>query len=230
MLDPWVALSAIAVATNQIRIGTLVTPVARRRPWKLARETVTLDHLSGGRLILVVGLGSPPDEEFEQLGEERDDHARARRLDEGLEVLTGLWSGEPFTFDGAEFHVKNVTFKPRPLQQPRIPIWVAGMWPHHAPFRRAARWDGVCPMMEQVTPGTFTYPTPVDIQAIVSYVQQHRDSSESFDVTVGVQLPTDPAQARDTIAAFDAAGTTWLLDSAGGPNDLLARLRRGPPP
>ena len=119
MVDPWVALAVMAAATSRIRLGTMVTPLARRRPWKLARETVTLDHLSGGRLILGVGLGFPPEEEFTRLGEDADDRARARKLDEGLAVLTGLWSGEPFSFQGDEFEIDEATFLPRPLQQPR---------------------------------------------------------------------------------------------------------------
>ena len=126
VFDPWVALGAIAARTERVRIGTLVTPVARRRPWKLARETVTLDHLSGGRAILGVGLGYPPDADLELLGEERDDRVRAAKLDEGLEVLTRLWSGEPFDLGGEYFQVRETQFQPAPLQRPRIPIWVAG--------------------------------------------------------------------------------------------------------
>ena len=122
MLDPWVTLAAIAMATERIRFGALVTPLARRRPWTLARETVTLDHLSRGRLIVGAGLGFPVDVEFERLGEETDDRVRAQKLDEGLDILTGLWSGEPFSYQGEHYQLDNVTFLPRPVQQPRIPI------------------------------------------------------------------------------------------------------------
>jgi len=138
VVDPWIALAAIAATTERIRFGTMVTPLPRRRPWKLAREAVSLDHLSGGRLILGVGIGAMP-EEFARFGDEPDPRKRAEMLDEGLEVLTGLWSGEPFSFHGRYYWVEEATLLPRPVQQPRIPIWVAGIWPHKPPFRRAAR-------------------------------------------------------------------------------------------
>jgi probable F420-dependent oxidoreductase len=229
MLDPWVVLAAVATKTSRIRIGTLVTPVPRRRPWKLARETVTLDHMSGGRMTLGVGLGFPADEEYEQLGEEPDDRVRARRLDEGLEVLTGLWSGEPLSFAGEEFHIDNATFLPRPVQEPRIPIWVAGMWPARAPFRRAARWDGVCPMKvdEQGEPQLVM---PEDVETVLAYVQRHRNADGPFEVVVGAALPADdPPRYRDAVAAYEAAGVTWLNESDPEDIDWLeGRVRRGP--
>jgi len=129
--DPWVALSAVACATESVRIGPLVTPLARRRVHKLARETVTLDHLSGGRLVLGVGLGSDSHGELGPFGEESDPRERARLLDDGLERLTAYWGGE---------------FEPSPVQRPRIPIWVAARWPNRRPVRRAARWDGLFPI------------------------------------------------------------------------------------
>ena len=139
--DPWVLMSAVACATSRIRIGALVTPIARRRPIKLAREVVTLDHLSNGRLVFGAGLGAT-DEEFAQFGEDPDRRTRAEKLDEGLDVLAGLWSGEPFSYEGKHYRVDNVTFRPRSVQQPRVPVWIAGHWPYKKPFIRAARWDG----------------------------------------------------------------------------------------
>ena len=122
MVDPWIALAAMAMTTERIRIGTTVTPLPRRHPWKLARETASLDHLSNGRLILGVGLGYPPDAEFSHFGEEANDRIRAAKLDEGLHVLAGLWSGKPFRHDGEHYHIKKMTFLPPVLQVPRIPI------------------------------------------------------------------------------------------------------------
>ena len=138
--DPWLALMAIALATERIRFGTLVTPLARRRPPKLDRETVTLDQASRGRLLLGVGLGYGPsaDPEFAGLGEDSDPVVRAAKLDEGLEVLTGLWSGKPFSHAGQYYQVQETTFLPTPVQTPRIPIWVGGFWPNRRPMRRAA--------------------------------------------------------------------------------------------
>jgi alkanesulfonate monooxygenase SsuD/methylene tetrahydromethanopterin reductase-like flavin-dependent oxidoreductase (luciferase family) len=146
LFDPWVTLGAIAARTERVRIGTMITPLARRRPWKLARETVTLDHLSRGRLILGVGLGYPPDADFELLGEDPDERVRAEKLDEGLELLVGFWKGEPFEFRGKHFRVREAQFLSTPVQRPRIPIWVAGMWPNRAPFRRAVAWEGTFPI------------------------------------------------------------------------------------
>jgi alkanesulfonate monooxygenase SsuD/methylene tetrahydromethanopterin reductase-like flavin-dependent oxidoreductase (luciferase family) len=140
--DPWVALAAMAMKTKKVKLGPIVTPVARRRPWKLARETATLDHLSNGRLILGVGLGWSANE-FEAFGENGEPRIRAQKLDEGLDIITSLWRGKPFSYHGEHFQVKEACFLPSPIQTPRIPIWACGAWgDKKAPFRRAARWDG----------------------------------------------------------------------------------------
>src|SRR5437868_6696888 len=123
--DPWVMLAVMAMSTERIRIGTMITPVSRRRPWKLARETVSLDHLSNGRLILGVGLGAANDDGgFCKVGEAMDLKVRAQRLDEGLQVMSGLWSGQPFSFSGEHYQVQQMTMLPPPVQAPRIPVWV----------------------------------------------------------------------------------------------------------
>src|SRR5262249_5512171 len=129
-IDAWVSLAAAAMRTERIRLGTLLTPVSRRRPWKLASETVTLDHLSNGRLILAGGVGAP-EPGCEACGEVTDRKLRAELLDEGLDILTGLWRGQPFNYDGKHYHVRETSFAPPPppVQQPRIPIWVVGAWP-----------------------------------------------------------------------------------------------------
>src|SRR5215470_15352683 len=147
-VDPWVALAAIAMRTERVRIGALVTPLPRRRPWKVARETVSVDHLCGGRLVFGVGTGSSGGGrvEWEAFAEELNQRARGAMLDEGLAVLVGLWSGQPFNYAGQHYRVTDSQFRPLPLQAPRIPVWVAGYWPHRPPFRRAARWDGVFPL------------------------------------------------------------------------------------
>ncbi len=126
-----------------------VTPFARRCPWKLARETATLDQLSGGRLILGVGLGEPGKAEFEYFGESGEPKVRAAKLDEGLDILTGLWRGKPFSYEGEHFHLKKMSFGSRPVQTPRIPIWVGGFWPNKPPFRQAAKWDCVIPLKKR---------------------------------------------------------------------------------
>lgn len=226
MIDPWVALAAIAAGTERVRIGTMITPVARRRPWKLARETVSVDQLSGGRLILGVGLGGMPQEEHARFGEDADDRVRARRLDEGLDILVGLWSGEPFSYRGQEYQVDGARFLPRPVQEPRIPIWVGGYWPNRKPFRRAAQWDGVTPAKVSATPGGMPgLLMPGDMQEMLDYTLEHRKTDAPFDVAMPAYMPPDPAKAADLADAFEAAGATWLLEWQLSPEALSARLR-----
>ncbi|MGB2694043.1 MAG: LLM class flavin-dependent oxidoreductase [Dehalococcoidia bacterium] len=231
MSDPWVALTAIALATERMRIGTLITPLARRRPWVVARQTVTIDHLSNGRMILGVGLGFPPEAEFAALGEDADDGVRAEKLDEALDIITGLWRGEAFSHAGKHYSIDGATFLPRPVQQPRIPIWVAGVWPNCGPLRRAARWDGVVPLKVGAA-GIETLTQP-DLAEIVRYVHEHRTNDGPFDVVCGGPPPDDdPARLPDLIASFREAGLTWWLGSTGGEPgsfaDLRARVRAGP--
>lgn len=209
VVDPWVAYTAIAMTTQRIRFGPLVTPLPRRRPWKLARETVSLDHLSGGRLILGVGLGGGPAENA-AFGEPYEPKELAGRLDEGLDVLTGLWRGEPFHYEGRYYQVKESLFLPAPLQSPRIPIWVGGFWPHRGPFRRAAKWDGVFPL--NLNQDEFL--SPEQIREIVAYVHGCRGSDTPFDVAhSGFSSGSDPARARDQVAPYAEAGVTWWLDN-----------------
>jgi alkanesulfonate monooxygenase SsuD/methylene tetrahydromethanopterin reductase-like flavin-dependent oxidoreductase (luciferase family) len=183
--DPWVALSAIASATNSLRLGPMVTPVSRRRVHKLARETVTLDHLSGGRLILGVGLGSERNNELGPFGEEVDPRERARLLDHGLNRLGEFWAGE---------------FEPLPVQQPRIPIWVAARWPHRRPIRRAVRWDGLFPI---------DLPGPEQLAELEDEISQARAGRDDpFDLVVDIPPGADGAP-------WEAAGATWVLTGFG---------------
>ncbi len=183
--DPWIAMSAMAVATERIRLGPMVTPLSRRRIHKLARETATLDHLSDGRLILGVGLGSDSNDELEPFGEVIDARARAKLLDDGLERLAGYWGGE---------------FEPPPVQRPRIPVWVAGRWPNRRPLRRAARWDGVFPI---------ELPSPAELEELVAEVADLRgDSDAPFEVVIEIAPGEDPGP-------WAAAGATWCLTAFG---------------
>jgi alkanesulfonate monooxygenase SsuD/methylene tetrahydromethanopterin reductase-like flavin-dependent oxidoreductase (luciferase family) len=224
MLDPWIALAAVASATSRLRLGALVTAVPRRRPWQLARETATLDLLSGGRLVVGVGLGNPPGAEFEHFGEDGDARRRARRLDEGLVILNGLWSGEPFGFNGEEYRMRETVFLPTPVQRPRPPIWVAAHWPARAPLRRAARWDGVFP--EHADGRRLS---PSELGELLEYVRGRREGADAFDVVVAGRLD---GVAGAELAAYAAAGLTWWLEAVM-PNDALTDVRRriaiGPP-
>jgi alkanesulfonate monooxygenase SsuD/methylene tetrahydromethanopterin reductase-like flavin-dependent oxidoreductase (luciferase family) len=210
MVDPWIALSAAAMVTQRVRLGALITPLARRRPWKFARETATLDHLCNGRLVVGVGVGGGQ-EQFGDLGDEPSQRTRGEMLDEGLAVVTGLWGGESFHFDGRYYHLKPTIFRPTPLQQPRIPIWVAGTWPHKRPMERMARWDGMFPLFWGIA-------DPVEQQTylrqMVATVHALRQLQHPFDVVVTGETPVNrPEQAEEHIAAYAAAGATWWLES-----------------
>jgi alkanesulfonate monooxygenase SsuD/methylene tetrahydromethanopterin reductase-like flavin-dependent oxidoreductase (luciferase family) len=245
--DPWVALACMALATERVKLGPLVTPLPRRRPVKLARECVTLDHLSRGRLVLGVGSGSGP-WEFEYLGDEPDPARRAQMLEESVALLTRLWSGEPVLHDGAFYRfngdmgpgnpeITPTPFLPRPVQSPRIPLWAAASWPKRAPVRRAAHLDGVVPLRLGADFGE--YLTPEHTREIVECVQQHRETDAPFEVVISGH--TDSAAERAQPEALAQAGATWWLEDISpwpfgwrfeGPwpvEAMTKRVRQGPP-
>lgn len=215
-VDAWIALAAIAARTDRVRIGPLITPLPRRRPWKLAREAVSLDHLSHGRLVLGVGIGTDHSQEFSAFGEPSDVRTRAELLDESLDIVRQLWTGESVHSSGRHFHVDGARFLPRPLQQPRIPIWCAAHWPNRPPLRRAAHYDGVVPIGDL---------PPEAITELLSEVRRHRISEEPFDVAIASWTATG------TPADYEAVGATWWL-KAFQPDTPLekaeAAIERGP--
>ena len=217
--DPWVALGAIAASTERLVLGPMITPLPRRRPWRVARETTTLDRLSGGRTVLGVGIGTDSYGEFSAFAEPAlDNRTRATMLDEALEVVTALWRGERLTHTGEHFHIDAVIQTPTPLQQPRIPIWCAAVWPNQAPLRRAARWDGVVPV------GSLS---SADAGDLLAEVMRHRQATTPFDFV----LPSS-AGTGGSLAEYADAGVTWWLHSIA-PTDELAATRAlvdaGPP-
>jgi alkanesulfonate monooxygenase SsuD/methylene tetrahydromethanopterin reductase-like flavin-dependent oxidoreductase (luciferase family) len=223
--DPWIALAAMALRTERIRVGTEVTALPRRRPWKLARETVTLDHLSGGRLTLCVGLGDLADPGFSHLGEVTGDRQRAQLLDEGLDVLVDLWTGEPFAYTGEQFQVQEITFLPRPVQVPRIPIWVGGELPRQGPLRRAARWDGACLFRRDA------HQTEADVRQIAAVAADQRAAGAPFDIVVGgLDRTEDWDRERATIKSLEEAGATWWLEwiRPAEYETMRAAVQRGP--
>jgi hypothetical protein len=229
-VDPWIALAAIACNTKKMRLGPLVTPLPRRRPWKVAREAVSLDHLSKGRLILGVGIGAPPDVEYECFGEISDAKIRAQKLEESLDIITGLWSGEPFSYDGSHYHIEKMTFRPKPKQAPRIPIWVGGSVPFKAPFRRAARFEGVAPVHSK-------WPEPIipmHLVEILQIVQSKRGNLENYDVIVcGETSGTDSGLDTEKLKLWINAGATWWLEDIhelrADIKELRERIKAGPP-
>ncbi len=248
--DPWIALAAIGLATQRIKLGAMVTPLPRRRPVKFAREVVTLDHLCNGRLIVGVGSGAGP-WEYEYLGDEPAPATRAAMLDEALELIAQLWTGEPTLHEGRFYRfrgdagpgnpeVRSTPLLPKPFQSPRPPIWVAGTWPKRRPFRRAARWDGVLPM---VTGGGFgEYITADQTRAIAELIAAQRSSEAPFDVVISGHTTAQDAMAeRVRVAAIAAAGATWWLEDVSPwpfgwnwqgawPVDAMrGRIKAGPP-
>jgi alkanesulfonate monooxygenase SsuD/methylene tetrahydromethanopterin reductase-like flavin-dependent oxidoreductase (luciferase family) len=215
--DPWTTLAAIASATEKVMLGPMVTALARRRPTKVARETATLDRLSGGRLILGVGLGGDRfAQEFSKTGEQLDDRIRGEMLDEALAILTGAWSGEPFSHRGKHYLVDDVQFLPRPAQQPRIPVWVAAYAGKMRPLRRAARYDGFFPVgIESVDQFA---------QAVATVRALSGDNAGPFDVAVELPPGTD-------VAPYAEAGATWwmtALEPGASLEEVRGVVRDGP--
>lgn len=242
-VDAWVSLTAAAMRTERIRLGTMITPLSRMRPWKLASETATLDNLSNGRVILSVGLGAL-DSGFAEFGEVTDRKTRAELLDEGLEILTGLWRGQPFNYTGKHYQVRETEFNPPapPVQQPRIPIWVVGAWPRPKSMQRALRYDGLLPnIMGEDGKVRMSPPTPEEIHTIKAYIDANRaattPATAHFDIVVEGETPGgsaggDAQAAAAAVRPFGEAGATWWIEAmwtAPGLAQVLERVRQGPP-
>jgi alkanesulfonate monooxygenase SsuD/methylene tetrahydromethanopterin reductase-like flavin-dependent oxidoreductase (luciferase family) len=223
--DPWVLMSAFAMATERVRIGAIIQPLARRRPWKVAREAVTLDHVSNGRFTLCVGLGATDDAGWSRVGEDADRRTRAQKLDETLAILAGLWSGKPFGFEGTHYRFEPMAFRPMPVQRPRIPIWVVGAWPSERSMGRAARHDGLMPNVLGGRPLTREL-----IGQMRDWIAERRGSLDGFEIVV--EGKTEPGATSEP-ARFAAAGATWWIESnweTFDPADARRRIEAGPPP
>ncbi len=221
--DPWVALAGIAVKTERVRLGTMVTPLSRRRPWKVAREVAGIDLLSNGRMVLGVGLGDTGehvigDSSFSAFGEECAPKRRAEMLDEALEIVAGLLGDSTFSFAGKHYQVEAVDFVPKPVQRPRVPIWVGGGYPNPGPTERALRWDGSCMY------GTRTHDLSVEDVADL----RRRAGNRPFDICVGGRERRDGDEER--LAAIAAAGVTWWTEYVPTQDReaMRAAVERGP--
>lgn len=213
--DPWVLLGAIARSTERVALGPLVTPLSRRRPQVVAKHVTTLDHLSGGRAVLGVGLGAPPDADFAAFGDEADDRQRAEILDDRLAAVAAMLAGGEVTHHGPHTHVE-AELRPAAVQRPRPPIWVAAVAPHRRPLARAARWDGVVPI---ALPDGVMRP-----DAIVSYLEGI-SRPDRWDIVA----PWCPGVAADE---YEAVGVSWLIESTWPEGDWVTdfrtRVRNGP--
>lgn len=213
--DPWAVLSAIAVRTERIMLGTAVTPLARRRPWVLAKQVTTLDHLSGGRAVLGVGVGEPGDADFGVFGDEPSRSRRAKLLDEALDLLDGLLRGDPVSHRSEHFTV-DAQLRPPPVQRPRPRIFVAGTHPTARPLARALRWDGFFPL---------SYRGLLSPEQISEYLAG-AERPEGWDLYVSLDLD-------HPVADYERAGVTWLVEGVNPEGDwaeeLRRRIRSGPP-
>jgi hypothetical protein len=240
-IDAWICMAAAAMRTERIRLGTLLSPLSRMRPWKIASEAATLDNLSGGRVILSVGLGAV-DTGFAEFGEVTERKARAELLDESLEIVTGLWRGQPFRFEGKHYQVKPVAFypPPPPVQQPRIPIWVVGAWPSQKSMQRVLRYDGLLPQVVEPGKGgksTARAATPDELRQMRQYILANRSETTPFDIITEGETPgDDPARAAEILGPWMDAGATWwieslwrTMDEPDGAATVRRRLEQGPP-
>ena len=244
--DAWVILGAMAMQTSRIRLGTMLTPPSRMRPWKLASEVATVDQLSGGRVILSVGLGAL-DVGFATFGEVTDRRQRAELLDESLEIMTRLWRGESFSFAGKHYTIRDFdpsasfnNYTIRLVQQPRVPIWVVGGWPSERSMGRAARWDGLLPNL--LRGGRADNPlSPEDLRAMRAWIAERRAGNDApYEIVMEGTTPgDDPAAAAAQVRQWQAAGATWWIeaqwqlpvpaDSDEGQAILRRRIEQGPP-
>jgi alkanesulfonate monooxygenase SsuD/methylene tetrahydromethanopterin reductase-like flavin-dependent oxidoreductase (luciferase family) len=236
--DPFSLLAAVATVTERITLGAMVFALPRRRPWELAQQVLTVDHLSGGRLVLPVGVGVPIDRAFTSVpGQPATLRDRARALDDVLDWLQRSWRGEPFSHDGAWTATGAFQF-PEPPVNGRVPVWPVGVWDAAAPplrsLERALRWDGIVPQVRGGDTPEDAEPGPEDLRSLTAWVAEHREGgTDGFEVVHQGRLDADPARAREQAAAASDAGATWWMESwwdpVTTPQSLLDRARQGPP-
>jgi alkanesulfonate monooxygenase SsuD/methylene tetrahydromethanopterin reductase-like flavin-dependent oxidoreductase (luciferase family) len=240
-IDAWVVLSAVAMRTERIALGTMLTPLPRRRPWELAGQVATLDALSGGRVILPVGLGAA-DERWFLFEDDPGRKVRAELLDEGLELLVNLWRGDPQPYEGQHYRLRSAPGRlvpPAPVQEPRPPIWVVGAWPRPRSMRRAARWDGWLPAHVPKDGSGHEELTPELLRAGVAWIAERRaaDGRGMDGYAVPMEGVTPPgAEGAELVRPWREAGATWCIEADWSELDpvrvreaSLRRLEAGPP-
>ncbi len=222
-VEPWSIVAAAAAITFRVRLGVLLTALPRRHPALMAQQVATIDLLSRGRVVFGAGLGSIP-EEYISFGEDGDPHVRARKLDEALDLVCAIWSGEPVQYHGEFYSVDAPALLPQPLQRPRPPIWLGGRWPNRAPFRRAAHYDGVMPTHAAHEHGSFM--TPSQLGVIVEYVQAHRRVAQPMEVVMEGES-TDAEHLGELCGSYAEVGLTWWVEKLGWwRGDFDAAFRR----
>ncbi|MCB9135506.1 MAG: LLM class flavin-dependent oxidoreductase [Anaerolineales bacterium] len=234
--DPMIALTAAAMTTTRIRLGTMIIPVPLRRPWKIASESVALDRLSDGRLILGLGAGAVwmgwhafPDEV-------KETKTRAEMLDETIDILTLLYQRKQFDYNGKHFHLKLTQmdvmhYPPKPIQQPRIPLWVPGIWPRKKSMQRVLKCDGIF-AEKHGTDGKSADLTPEDVRQIKAFVEENRTLTTPFDIVVsGKTSEMDRVQQKDVMETWADTGATWWVEGLWGESEekVMQRIQQGPP-
>lgn len=233
-IDAWISLSACAMVTKNIKLGTMLSPISRMRPWKLASETATLDNLSNGRVILSVGLGGTDSGGWEEFGEITDRKVRAELMDEGLAILQGLWKGQPFNYSGKHYNIKEVNFYPPPNPvKKEIPIWVVGAWNWSKSMKRALKYNGILPYILDKNKN-YRRVSLNNIREISEYVHQNRSGSNPFDIIVEGHTINDDSKSA-TYDQWEEAGATWWIEGLWDKMDdknlkdiLIKRLKKGP--
>jgi alkanesulfonate monooxygenase SsuD/methylene tetrahydromethanopterin reductase-like flavin-dependent oxidoreductase (luciferase family) len=234
VFDPWVVLGGMAAVTRTITLGAMVFSLARRRPWKVARETITIDNLSNGRFVLPVGLGGTWDGGYSRVNtDDPERRVRAERLDECLEILELAWSGETVSYDGKHYQLTDLVFDPRPVQRPRIPVWTVAAWPYPRSLARAARWDGAI-VSDMSTGAKDVELSPAAVASVGRWVAEHRTSPTPFEIiTEGVTSGVDHDADRAKLEPLAEAGATWFIESRWDDTEsadtLRERIRNGPP-
>jgi hypothetical protein len=235
--DAWVTLAGAAMHTERIKLGTMLSPVARMRPWKIASETATLDRISNGRVILAVGLGAL-ETGYAEYGEVTDRKTRVELTEETLQIVTSLWKGEPFSFHGKHYQVDITNldkgmrdWEIRPVQTPHIPIWHAGTWPAGPSMRRALKYDGLLPNV--FLDGRHASLTPEALAGMRALANETRGTDTPYDIIVeGESQANDPAEI-EKMTAWEQAGATWWIESSWSKQDdldfLRTRITAGPP-
>lgn len=233
--DPMIALTAAAMVTQRIRLGTMIIPMPLRRPWKVASESIALDRLSDGRLILGLGAGAVwmgwegfPDEVT-------DTRVRAEMLDESIDILTLLYQRKPFDYEGKHFHLKltlvdEMHYPPPPVQQPRIPLWVVGIWPRMKSMRRVLKCDGV--LLEKWNAGQGANLTPADVREVRDFVRAERTLTSPFDIIIqGKSDHLAPAERQEMLLEWQEAGATWWIENLIElpETEAVARIQSGVP-
>jgi len=230
MIDSWTMVAAIASQTKKLRLGTTVTPLPRRRPQVVARQLITLDHLSNGRAVLGAGLGGDA-RDYTAFGEEFNHKLLAEKLDEALDVITRLWSGNAISYHGKHYTLDNVTFLPKPIQEPRIPIWIGGE--SMGALRRASRYEGWA--VVGPAPSAKCEGFSLDlVSKAVEKIKLYRGKDDQFDVVYAMDFPKEEKLIKETLQKADSAGVTWMLEGIYGlrfhAEQALERVKEGPPP